>query len=219
MIITIGSHKGGTGKSTLTTNLAVAYQSTGKSVIVVESDPSVSTTSTWAARREEHDELKPVTVLRKTGRLASTLRDLQQAFDVVLIDTAGKDSVELRSAALVSDVLLAPTNADAADLDSTAEFITRMDEARDSNEDLKILVVISRAPTHAKSRFRDEAIAALCENTEEFALADTVVFNRRIYPDALKAGLSVLEAPSRTSQAREEIQNLAQEITAYQGNQ
>ena len=79
MIITIGSHKGGTGKSTLTTNLAVAYQSTGKSVIVVESDPSVSTTSTWAARREEHDELKPVTVLRKTGRLASTLRDLQQA--------------------------------------------------------------------------------------------------------------------------------------------
>ena len=112
-------------------------------------------------------------------------------------------------------MLLTPTNADVADLDSTAEFITRMDEARDSNEDLKILVVISRAPTHAKSRFRDVAIAALCENTEEFALADTVVFSRRIYPDALKAGLSVLEASARTSQAREEIQNLAQEIAEY----
>lgn len=153
MIITIGSHKGGTGKSTLSTNLAAAYQAQGQRVIVIEADPSVSTTSTWAARREEHDELKPVTVLRKTGRLASTLRDLQQAYDVIIVDTAGKDSVELRSAALVSDVLLTPTNADVADLDSTAEFITRMDEARDSNEDLKILVVISRAPTHAKSRF------------------------------------------------------------------
>lgn len=50
MIITIGSHKGGTGKSTLSTNLAVAYQSTGHRVIVIEADPSVSTTSTWAAR-------------------------------------------------------------------------------------------------------------------------------------------------------------------------
>jgi virC1 protein len=215
MIITIGSHKGGTGKSTLTTNLAAAYQAVGNRVVVIEADPSVSTTSTWAARREEHDELTPVTVLRKTGRLASTLRDLQQAFDVIIVDTAGKDSVELRSASLVSDVLLTPTNADVADLDSTSEFITRMDEARDSNENLKILVVISRAPTHAKSRFRDVAIAALCKNTEEFALADTVVFNRRIYPDALKAGLSVLEASARTSQAREEIQNLAQEIAEY----
>lgn len=219
MIITIGSHKGGTGKSTLTTNLAASYQAAGNRVVVIEADPSVSTTSTWAARREEHDKLTPVTVLRKTGRLASTLRDLQQAFDVIIVDTAGKDSVELRSAALVSDVLLTPTNADKPDLDSTSEFITRMDEARDSNEDLKILVVISRAPTHAKSRFRDEAIAALCENTEEFALADTVVFNRRIYPDALKDGMSVIEAPARTSQACEEVQNLAQEITEYATNQ
>lgn len=96
MIITIGSHKGGTGKSTLSTNLAAAYQAQGQRVIVIEADPSVSTTSTWAARREEHDELKPVTVLRKTGRLASTLRDLQQAYDVIIVDTAGKDSVELR---------------------------------------------------------------------------------------------------------------------------
>lgn len=219
MIITIGSHKGGTGKSTLTTNLAAAYQAAGNRVVVIEADPSVSTTSTWAARREEHAELKPVTVLRKTGRLASTLRDLQQAFDVVIIDTAGKDSVELRSAALVSDVLLTPTNADKPDLDSTAEFITRMDEARDSNEDLKILVVISRAPTHAKSRFRETAIAALRDTPEEFALADTVIFARRIYPDALKDGMSVIEAPARTSQACEEIQNLAQEISEYATNQ
>lgn len=50
-----------------------------------------------------------MTVLRKTGRLAPTLRDLQQVYDIIIVDTAGKDSVELRSAALVSDVLLTPT--------------------------------------------------------------------------------------------------------------
>lgn len=217
MIITIGSHKGGTGKSTLAVNLAAIYQRAGHRVIVIEADPSVSTSSTWAARREEHDDLAPVTVLRKTGGLNVTLEGLEQAYDLVLVDTAGKDSAELRTAALVSDVLVIPTNADNPDLDSTSEFLARMDEARIINPALKMLVVITRAPTHAKSKHRDVAIAALEDNPEEFALADAVIFNRRIYPDALKEGRGVVEQRARTEQASEEMQALAQEILDYAG--
>lgn len=217
MIITIGSHKGGTGKSTLAVNLAVIYQRAGRRVIVIEADPSVSTSSMWAARREAHDDLAPVTVLRKTGRLNVTLEGLEQAYDLVLVDTAGKDSAELRTAALVSDVLVIPTNADNPDLDSTSEFLARMDEARIINPALKMLVVITRAPTHAKSKHRDVAIAALEDNPEEFALADAVIFNRRIYPDALKEGRGVVEQRARTEQASEEMQALASEILDYAG--
>jgi virC1 protein len=217
MIITIGSHKGGTGKSTLAVNLAVIYQRAGRRVIVIEADPSVSTSSMWAARREAHDDLAPVTVLRKTGGLNVTLEGLEQAYDLVLVDTAGKDSAELRTAALVSDVLVIPTNADNPDLDSTSEFLARMDEARIINPALKMLVVITRAPTHAKSKHRDVAIAALEDNPEEFALADAVIFNRRIYPDALKEGRGVVEQRARTEQASEEMQALASEILDYAG--
>ena len=215
MIITIGSHKGGTGKSTLAVNLAAIYQRAGHRVIVIEADPSVSTSSTWAARREEHDDLAPVTVLRKTGGLNVTLEGLERAYDLVLVDTAGKDSAELRTAALVSDVLAIPTNADNPDLDSTSEFLARMDEARIINPTLKMLVVITRAHTHAKSKHREAAIAALENNPEEFALADAVIFNRRIYPDALKEGRGVVEQRARTEQASEEMQALAQEILDY----
>ena len=215
MIITIGSHKGGTGKSTLAVNLAAIYQRAGHRVIVIEADPSVSTSSTWAARREEHDDLAPVTVLRKTGGLNVTLEGLERAYDLVLVDTAGKDSAELRTAALVSDVLVIPTNADNPDLDSTSEFLARMDEARIINPTLKMLVVITRAHTHAKSKHREAAIAALENNPEEFALADAVIFNRRIYPDALKEGRGVVEQRARTEQASEEMQALAQEILDY----
>lgn len=217
MIITIGSHKGGTGKSTLAVNLAAIYQRAGHRVIVIEADPSVSTSSTWAARREEHDDLAPVTVLRKTDRLNVTLEGLERAYDLVLVDTAGKDSVELRTAALVSDVLVIPTNADNPDLDSTSEFLARMDEARIINPTLKMLVVITRAPTHAKSKHREAAIAALEENPEEFALADAVIFSRRIYPDALKEGRGVVEQRARTEQASDEMQALASEILDYAG--
>lgn len=217
MIITIGSHKGGTGKSTLAVNLAAIYQSAGHRVIVIEADPSVSTSSTWAARREAHEDLAPVTVLRKTGGLNVTLEGLERAYDLVLVDTAGKDSAELRTAALVSDVLVIPTNADRPDLDSTSEFLARMDEARIINPTLKMLVVITRAPTHAKSKHREAAIAALEDNPEEFALADAVIFNRRIYPDALKEGRGVVEQRARTEQASEEMQALASEILDYAG--
>mgnify|MGYP000714995692 FL=1 len=217
MIITIGSHKGGTGKSTLAVNLAAIYQRAGHRVIVIEADPSVSTSSTWAARREEHDDLAPVTVLRKTDRLNVTLENLERAYDLVLVDTAGKDSVELRTAALVSDVLVIPTNADKPDLDSTSEFLARMDEARIINPALKMLVVITRAPTHAKSKHREAAIAALENNPEEFALADAVIFNRRIYPDALEEGRGVVERRARTEQASDEMQALASEILDYAG--
>lgn len=215
MIITIGSHKGGTGKSTLAVNLAAIYQRAGHRVIVIEADPSVSTSSTWAARREAHADLAPVTVLRKTDRLNVTLEGLERAYDLVLVDTAGKDSLELRTAALVSDVLVIPTNADNPDLDSTSEFLARMDEARIINPALKMLVVITRAHTHAKSKHREAAIAALENNPEEFALADAVIFNRRIYPDALKEGRGVVEQRARTEQASEEMQALAQEILDY----
>lgn len=215
MIITIGSHKGGTGKSTLAVNLAAIYRRAGRRVIIIEADPSVSTSSAWAARREEHDDLAPVTVLQRTGRLNVTLEDLARAYEIVLVDTAGKDSVELRTAALVSDVLVIPTNADKPDLDSTSEFLARMDEARIINEALKMLVVITRAPTHPKSKHLDVAIAALENNPEEFALAEAVIFSRRIYPDALEEGRGVVEQWARTEQASEEMQALAKEILDY----
>ena len=217
MIITIGSHKGGTGKSTLAVNLAAIYQCAGHRVIVIEADPSVSTSSAWAARREEHEDLAPVTVLRKTDRLNVTLEGLERAYDLVLVDTAGKDSVELRTAALVSDVLVIPTNADKPDLDNTKEFLARMDEARIINPTLKMLVVITRAHTHAKSKHRESAIAALEDCPEEFALADAVIFNRRIYPDALEEGRGVVEQRARTEQASGEMQALASEILDYAG--
>lgn len=217
MIITIGSHKGGTGKSTLAVNLAAIYQRAGHRVIVIEADPSVYTSSTWAARREAHEDLAPVTVLRKTGGLNVTLENLERAYDLVLVDTAGKDSAELRTAALVSDVLVIPTNADNPDLDSTSEFLARMDEARIINPTLKMLVVITRASTHAKSKHREVAIAALENNPEEFALADAVIFNRRIYPDALEEGRGVVEQRARTEQASGEMQALASEILDYAG--
>lgn len=211
MIIVVGNHKGGTSKSTLAVNLAVEYQRQGRKVIILETDPTVSTASQWAADRENTTR-EPITTVRKTGRLGSTIDDLAAAYDIVIIDTAGKDSTELRSAAHRADLLLVPTSTTVADLDATRIFLSWMDEARDMNPALKMLVVISKAPTYWHSNHVQTATAALAEIPKEieFDLADTVIHHRNVYAQALSEGLSVVE--SDNSKAKAEIQLLTQEI-------
>lgn len=102
MIIVVCNTKGGTSKSTLAVNLAVEYHRQGNKVIILETDPTVSTASQWAADRENTTQ-PPITTVRKTGRLGSTIDDLAATYDTVIIDTAGKDSAELRSAAYKAD--------------------------------------------------------------------------------------------------------------------
>ena len=212
MIIVVGNHKGGTSKSTLAVNLAVEYQHKGRKVIILETDPTVSTASQWAADRENTTR-EPITTVRKTGRLGSTIDDLAAAYDIVIIDTAGKDSTELRSAAHRADLLLVPTSTTVADLDATRIFLSWMDEARDMNPALKMLVVISKAPTYWHSNHVQTATAALAEIPKEieFDLADTVIHHRNVYAQALSEGLSVVE--SDNPKAKAEIQLLTQEIT------
>lgn len=211
MIIVVGNHKGGTSKSTLAVNLATEFQQQGSKVIILETDPSVSTASQWAADRENTDQ-PGITTVRKTGRLGNTIDDLAAAYDAVIIDTAGKDSTELRSAAHRADLLLVPTSTTVADLDATRIFLSWMDEARDMNPALKILIVISKAPTYWHSNHIETATNALAEIPEEieFDLADTVIHHRNVYAQALSEGLSVVE--SDNPKAKAEIQLLAQEI-------
>ena len=212
MIIVVGNHKGGTSKSTLAVNLAVEYQHKGRKVIILETDPTVSTASQWAADRENTTR-EPITTVRKTGRLGSTIDDLAATYDIVIIDTAGKDSTELRSAAHRADLLLVPTSTTVADLDATRIFLSWMDEARDMNPALKMLVVISKAPTYWHSNHVETATAALAEIPKEieFDLADTEIHHRNVYAQALSEGLSVVE--SDNPKAKAEIQLLTQEIT------
>lgn len=212
MIIVVGNHKGGTSKSTLAVNLAVEYQHKGRKVIILETDPTVSTASQWAADRENTTR-EPITTVRKTGRFGSTIDDLAATYDIVIIDTAGKDSTELRSAAHRADLLLVPTSTTVADLDATRIFLSWMDEARDMNPALKMLVVISKAPTYWHSNHVQTATAALAEIPKEieFDLADTVIHHRNVYAQALSEGLSVVE--SDNPKAKAEIQLLTQEIT------
>lgn len=207
MIIVIGNQKGGVGKSTLATNLAVAWQELEKNVAIIEADPSIFTTSNWSSDREEAN-LSPILTVKKTGRLKETLTSLNGQYDVVLVDLAGKDSEEMRSSLLIADLFLVPTQPAQPDVDATMDLIPIIDFATDYNPKLKTAIVFNRVATHAWNTERDEAAEVLSEYYE--TILPTVIHERRAYRSALVEGRSAIEGSDL--KASGEIRSLVTDI-------
>lgn len=213
MIIVVGNQKGGVGKSTLTVNLAVAWQQAGKSVVIVEADPSVFTVSTWADDREEAN-LPPILTVKKTGKLKEALRNLDQQYEVVLVDLPGKDSPEMRSALLAADLFLIPSQPTQADIDATINLAPIVEAVGEYNEEMKTAVVINRLTTHARSTELAEATEALGQVFE--TIFPQAVYDRKAFRSSLSEGKSVVEGTDE--KAAVEIQNLARNIEKELGH-
>lgn len=207
MIIVVGNQKGGVGKSTLTVNLAVTWQQAGKSVVIVEADPSVFTVSTWADDREEAS-LPPILTVKKTCKLKEALRNLDQQYEVVLVDLPGKDSPEMRSALLAADLFLIPSQPTQADIDATINLAPIVEAVGEYNEEMKTAVVINRLTTHARSTELADATEALGQAFE--TIFPQAVYDRKAFRSSLSEGKSVVEGADEKAAA--EIQNLVRNI-------
>lgn len=211
MIILIAHQKGGVGKSTITVNLAAELQARGLDAIIVEADPTVHTASKWAADRLEAGR-RPIQTMQKTGNLHAALVDLDGRYDHVLVDAAGKDSREMRTAMTAAHLVLTPMQATQPDLDAAEHLVETLTEARDFNPGMKVLAVLNRVSTNVFSKSADEAREYLAA-FPELALAETRLHERLAYQSSLAEGLGVVEMADRKAMA--EIQLLTQEVLSW----
>jgi len=208
MIVLIGAEKGGVGKSTLATNLAVHLAHHGVDVVVLDTDGQ-ATCARFIERRDEAGILPLVPCIQRTGDVASTLRDLSRRYQIIVVDAGGRDSREMRSAMAVANLMIVPTRASQADLETLPKVNELVGLARGLNPDLKVSAVLSMAPSNPVIREAEDA-RELMTQFEQLELADTVIRDRKVYRDALLSGHGVVELGN--SQARAEIQLLAQEF-------
>lgn len=209
-ITLVASNKGGVGKTTAATNIAVALALTGKEVCLVDADPQRSA-ARWHAEREDA-ELKPlITLIEKLGRIGTTLRTLSEKFDHVIVDVAGRNSVELVSALCVAHIVIAPHQCSQLDLDTLSELQVQVNAALNYNPDLQAWAYHSMASTNPAVREteRREFLEFLSEFPEIQPLA-SVGFYRKAYKDVMPFGKSVLE--SDNAQAISEIRALVKEV-------
>ena len=88
MIVLIGSHKGGVGKSTKAANIAVAARYMSKKTIAMVGSDKLGCLKSWYARRQEAG-LPSFTFVEAYGDLRKELTELNKHYDIVLVDTAG----------------------------------------------------------------------------------------------------------------------------------
>jgi len=210
MIIQIGNIKGGCGKSTLTTNLAALLAVQGKDVIIVDADRQ-ATSSNWALDRQELD-LPKVHHVQAFDNIRDTVRDLDKRYEIVIVDAGGRDSRELRTGILAADILIVPFRPSQPDLDVLPSLQEILQLSFDMNPKLKAFAVLSLASTNPSVKEIDEAVEYL-KDYPEIKLLSSLVYDRKIYRDAISEGRGVVEMDNL--KAKFEITTLMEEIYGY----
>lgn len=201
-ILTIANRKGGAGKTTVTTNLAVALSEKGKTLLV-DTDDQLSAFN-WNEYRTQ--KLQSLAIL---NNLADSIKLHFDKFDYIVIDMAGRDSELFREALLISDILIVPTQPSILDLEILPYVAEKVSHAREINSDLTSYVVVNRA----SSNYRNiEAVEAkkYISDYPIFKLLDAVIHDRKVFRDAMLDGKSVLEMSD--TKAIDEINSFLSEI-------
>ncbi len=121
--------KGGCGKTTIATNLAVAYAHEGRSVALVDNDPQASSTY-WCEQRDE--SLPPVSLIAaheppKMYQTQTFRNRLPPEVDRVIIDghSNARDR-DLEALLKQADVILVPLLPSSIDIRAGGRFITNL---------------------------------------------------------------------------------------------
>lgn len=210
MIVTIGSNKGGTGKTTTASNLAVTLAMYKKDVCLLDADFQRSS-SRWHQDREENQILPSITLIEKYDNISQTLNNLKDKFDYIIVDVAGRNSREMITALSVSDILIAPHQASQLDLDTLEELQNQLVRICDLNPKLRAYILHTMASTNSLVREKEKiSFKKYLEDFTEFSLLNTCCHYRKIYKDVMPFGKSVIEEDNKL--ASQEIYDIVQEV-------
>jgi chromosome partitioning protein len=182
-VLTVAQQKGGSGKTTVAANLAVALMRRGRSVAVLDTDPQGSLGRWFMARRERGDPGLEFSTASAWG-VSYECEKLKKHVDYVIVDTPPKVDADLRPALRESDLVIVPVAASHVDVWATESVL---DLAR--RERRPVLVLLNRAK--AGTRLMAEVAAAI---DALGATQATVALGSRVaYAESLGTGHGVLE--------------------------
>ena len=119
-ILSFVTQKGGSGKTTLAFSCAVAAEQAGLKVLIIDMDPQ-KTAERWYQDREA---ATPQLVSITSPQLDQAITAAQaRGFDLVLLDTPGRDEPSVAAAIRVSDLCIIPCRPTPADMKATPQTV------------------------------------------------------------------------------------------------
>ncbi|MEM1322155.1 MAG: ParA family partition ATPase [Bacteroidota bacterium] len=205
MIISVTSLKGGVGKSTISQNLAVCFAHMGYKVAIVDTDTNASSVH-WSGIREE--KLPQITVMGLTDNnaLRKNIKQLQQDYDLIIIDGTPTISKLVSTIIVLGDIVLIPIRPSGFDIWATEKFVEKYEQAQALKEDVKAYFVLNEY--NDKINLNKEIREALGEL--EINTLQSTLKHRIAYEEVCVMGKGVYEY--RDPKAKQEVANLTNEV-------
>ena len=207
MIITIGGTKGGCGKTTLATNLAVMRSLEGSDVLLVDADDQGTASNFTSLRNARRKPEGPgYTCVRLLGEeLIHAHRSLRTKYRDIIIDAGGRDTDSHRAALSITDIAFIPFSPSSFDVWELGKAKKVVNEMRTANRALKAYTFINMAdPTGT-----DNADAAEYANdVKGLSYIPNPIVTRKAFRRAAGQGVAVVELVPSDRKAVAEIQAL-----------
>ncbi len=182
--ILIANPKGGSGKTTLSTNLAGYYASNGRKVCLVDLDKQQSSYD-WSKRRPAH--LPKISAISNHDALVN-----KKNVDIAIIDSpAGIRGDRLSNAVKEADWVIVPMQASTYDINATQEFINILKAEKAVRKERTFVAMLGmRVATRTKAaenlmKYLDESGFPVVGNLR----------NAQIYAHTAEQGISLFEMP------------------------
>ncbi|MCF6255666.1 MAG: AAA family ATPase [Gammaproteobacteria bacterium] len=205
-VFSVANQKGGTGKTTLSMNLAAGFSRRGRTLII-DADPQGSA-GQWAGLSTDERPF-PVSVISVASNLAREVSRMRQDYQYLVIDCPPTlETGVAQSAMSISDKVFVPILPSPVDLWASVRLTDAIDQIKISNSRLQAYILINQLELRsAMSRSMSQALAEFDMPTLQSCLR-----RRAVYRNSALEGLSVYCMGKRGESAVQEVEFLIEEI-------
>ena len=205
-VISIANQKGGSGKTTISMNIAAGLSKRGRT-LVIDADPQGSA-SQWSNSSSD-DKPFPVSVISVAGNLNHEVKRFSRDYQYIVIDCPPTLETDVTKVAmLASDSILVPVLPSPIDLWASVQLAETIEQIRQLKPDIQANIVINQLePRSAISRAMQQALAEF-----NIKALNHSVRRRAIYRNVAIQGNSVYCFGKQAKAALEEIEAIITEI-------
>lgn len=212
IIYLVAAGKGGVGKTVTSVRLAVRFSQDGKKVLLVDADEQGSS-SKFFLQREELCAKPTLSCINLNDMAVRTeVLKLKKKYDVIVIDSGGRDTKSMRAAASIANVLLTPCPPSSLDVWEIMKIDDIVSEVRDINPNIKAFSFLNKAESRGKDN--QETINYL-KDEKEFSVMrylDAPIVARKSISTAAGKGLISNEDRPKDKKAIAELDRFYFEV-------
>ncbi len=203
-VIAFSNQKGGSGKTTLSTNIAVLWSNSGYKVAVIDADAQKSLTY-WLEERKKYygdDDIGIDSYNFDTRNLIEEIKQIKRKYDFIIIDSPPSITFDTIQIIKASNKVFVPVQPSPLDLMATIPFLNIAKQ-----ENKSPMIFLNRVMPRAK--LTDAMILRL--RYAGAKIARSRISSKVIFAETFSVGRGVIDI-SVTSDAAKEIINAGNEI-------